>query len=87
MPATCRPTPRFSPPIRSRRAFAALMPKGFARPTAVELNNYWGNFGNALVAVIDKGTDPTTARRRRVHRDGQGQQEVAGSESSDSATL
>jgi arabinogalactan oligomer/maltooligosaccharide transport system substrate-binding protein len=43
------------------QAFAALMPAGFARPTAVQLNNYWGNFGNALVAVIDKGTDPTKA--------------------------
>ena len=43
------------------QSFAALMPSGFARPTAKELNNYWGNFGNALVAVIDKGTDPTKA--------------------------
>jgi arabinogalactan oligomer/maltooligosaccharide transport system substrate-binding protein len=43
------------------QTFAGLMPKGFARPTAAELNNYWGNFGNALVAVIDKGTDPTQA--------------------------
>jgi arabinogalactan oligomer/maltooligosaccharide transport system substrate-binding protein len=43
------------------QSFAALMPNGFARPTAKELNNYWGNFGNALVSVIDKGTDPTKA--------------------------
>jgi maltose-binding protein MalE len=42
------------------QSFSALMPSGFARPTAVELNNYWGNFGNALAAAIDKGTDPTT---------------------------
>ncbi len=41
------------------QSFAALMPSGFARPTAVELNNYWGNFGNALAAAIDKGEDPT----------------------------
>ncbi len=41
------------------QSFAALMPSGFARPTAKELNNYWGNFGNALVAAIDKGDDPT----------------------------
>jgi arabinogalactan oligomer/maltooligosaccharide transport system substrate-binding protein len=41
------------------QAFSALMPSGFARPTAVELNNYWGNFGNALAAAIDKGDDPT----------------------------
>jgi arabinogalactan oligomer/maltooligosaccharide transport system substrate-binding protein len=43
------------------QSFAALMPNGFARPTAKELTNYWGNFGNALVSVIDKGTDPTKA--------------------------
>jgi len=41
------------------QAFAALMPSGFARPTAKELNNYWGNFGNALAAAIDKGGDTT----------------------------
>ena len=43
------------------QSFAALMPKGFARPTSKALANYWGNFGNALVAVIDKGTNPTAA--------------------------
>jgi len=42
------------------QSFAALMPSGFPRPTAKELNNYWGNFGNALAAAIDKGDDPTT---------------------------
>lgn len=42
------------------KAFAALMPTGFARPTLKELNNYWGNFGNAIVAVVDKGNDPAT---------------------------
>ena len=47
--------------ITIAQAFAALMPKGFARPTLKQLDNYWGNFGNALVAVIDKGTDPTKA--------------------------
>jgi arabinogalactan oligomer/maltooligosaccharide transport system substrate-binding protein len=41
--------------------FANAIATGFPRPTAVELNNYWGNFGNAIAAVIDKGTDPTTA--------------------------
>jgi arabinogalactan oligomer/maltooligosaccharide transport system substrate-binding protein len=41
------------------QSFAALMPVGFARPTAKELNNYWPNFGNALVAAIDKGEDTT----------------------------
>jgi arabinogalactan oligomer / maltooligosaccharide transport system substrate-binding protein len=41
------------------QSFSALMPVGFARPTAIELNNYWGNFGNALAAAIDKGGDTT----------------------------
>ena len=41
------------------QSFSALMPSGFARPTAVELNNYWGNFGNALASAIDKGGDTT----------------------------
>jgi len=42
------------------QSFSALMPSGFPRPTAKELNNYWGNFGNALAAAIDKGSDPKT---------------------------
>ena len=41
------------------QSFAALMPSGFARPTAKELNNYWGNFGDALVKAIDAGGDST----------------------------
>ncbi len=43
------------------KGFADAIKTGFPRPTAKELNNYWGNFGNALTAVIDKGTDATTA--------------------------
>jgi arabinogalactan oligomer / maltooligosaccharide transport system substrate-binding protein len=43
------------------QGFANVIKTGFARPTAVELNNYWGNFGNAIVTVIDKGTAPTQA--------------------------
>ena len=43
------------------QAFAALMPKGFPRPTLAALNNYWGNFGTAITAVVDKGTSSTTA--------------------------
>jgi arabinogalactan oligomer / maltooligosaccharide transport system substrate-binding protein len=42
------------------QTFASLMPKGYPRPTLAALNNYWGNFGNALTAVIDKGSNPTT---------------------------
>jgi arabinogalactan oligomer/maltooligosaccharide transport system substrate-binding protein len=41
------------------QSFSALMPSGFARPTAIELNNYWGNFGNAIAAAVDKGDDTT----------------------------
>jgi len=41
------------------QSFSALMPSGFPRPTAKELNNYWGNFGNALASAIDKGSDST----------------------------
>jgi arabinogalactan oligomer / maltooligosaccharide transport system substrate-binding protein len=43
------------------QAFAALMPKGYARPTLAALNNYWGNFGDAITKVVDKGTDAATA--------------------------
>lgn len=43
------------------KSFAALMPTGYARPTLAALNNYWGNFGNAIVAVVDKGTDSAKA--------------------------
>jgi len=42
------------------KSFAALMPAGYARPTLAALNNYWGNFGNAIVAAVDKGSDPAT---------------------------
>ena len=43
------------------QSFASLMASGYPRPTLKELNNYWGNFGNALAAVVDKGTDPVAA--------------------------
>jgi arabinogalactan oligomer/maltooligosaccharide transport system substrate-binding protein len=43
------------------KGFADAVKTGFARPTVKQLDGYWGNFGNALVAVIDKGTDPTQA--------------------------
>jgi arabinogalactan oligomer/maltooligosaccharide transport system substrate-binding protein len=42
------------------KTFAGLMPTGYPRPTLAALNNYWGNFGNAIVAVVDKGTSATT---------------------------
>ena len=41
--------------------FATAIKTGFARPTAAELNNYWSNFGDALVKVIDAAKDSTAA--------------------------
>jgi maltose-binding protein MalE len=41
--------------------FQTAITTGFPRPTAKQLDNYWGNFGNAIVAVVDAGTDPATA--------------------------
>ncbi len=43
------------------KGFAEQIKTGFPRPTAKELDNYWGNFGNAIAAVVEKGTDPTKA--------------------------
>jgi arabinogalactan oligomer / maltooligosaccharide transport system substrate-binding protein len=43
------------------KGFSTAVETGFARPQIPELNNYWGNFGNALNEVLDKGTDPTAA--------------------------
>lgn len=43
------------------QGFADAAGTGLPRPQSKELNNYWGNFGDALNAVLDKGTDPATA--------------------------
>ncbi len=43
------------------KGFAQQIATGYARPTAKELDNYWGNFGNAIASVVEKGTNPTTA--------------------------
>lgn len=43
------------------QGFADAAATGLPRPQNKELNNYWGNFGDALNAVLDKGTDPTAA--------------------------
>jgi arabinogalactan oligomer/maltooligosaccharide transport system substrate-binding protein len=48
------------PSDATAKSFAALMPSGYPRPTLAALNNYWGNFGTAIVAVVDKGTSATT---------------------------
>jgi len=41
------------------QGFADQAANGLARPQNAELNNYWGNFGNALNEVLDNGGDPT----------------------------
>ena len=43
------------------QGFSTAVATGFARPQIVELNNYWGNFGDALNKVIDAGADPVAA--------------------------
>jgi arabinogalactan oligomer / maltooligosaccharide transport system substrate-binding protein len=43
------------------QGFADAAAGGLPRPQNAELNNYWGNFGNALNEVLDKAADPTTA--------------------------
>jgi arabinogalactan oligomer/maltooligosaccharide transport system substrate-binding protein len=57
IPANTKLVP--SDPITA--GFATQIQTGFPRPTAKELDNYWGNFGNAIAAVVEKGTDPTKA--------------------------
>ena len=43
------------------QGFADQAANGLARPQAKELDNYWGNFGDALTKVLDNGADPTEA--------------------------
>ncbi len=43
------------------QGFANAFKTGFPRSTAAQLNNYFTPFGNAIQAVIDKGTDPAAA--------------------------
>ena len=34
---------------------------GLPRPQVAQLDNFWGNFDNALALVIQKNTDPAKA--------------------------
>lgn len=43
------------------QGFAEAVANGFPRPQNKELDNFWGNFDNALNEVIDKGTDAQEA--------------------------
>jgi arabinogalactan oligomer/maltooligosaccharide transport system substrate-binding protein len=52
-------TIKITDPITQK--FAEAVKTGFPRPQVAELDNFWGNFDNALNSVIDKGTDPTAA--------------------------
>lgn len=52
-------TATISDPITE--GFALAVENGFPRPQVKELDNFWGNFDNALNEVIDKGTDPQVA--------------------------
>jgi arabinogalactan oligomer/maltooligosaccharide transport system substrate-binding protein len=41
--------------------FAEAVKTGFPRPQVPQLDNFWGNFDNALKEVVQKGTDPLVA--------------------------
>jgi arabinogalactan oligomer/maltooligosaccharide transport system substrate-binding protein len=43
------------------KGFADAVSTGFPRPQVKQLDNFWGNFGNALQLVLEKNEDPTKA--------------------------
>ncbi|HJZ46540.1 MAG TPA: extracellular solute-binding protein [Roseiflexaceae bacterium] len=43
--------------------FATAAATGYPRPQVKELDNFWGNFGDAVSNVIEKGTDPAQASK------------------------
>ena len=52
-------TIQISDPITQK--FGEAVASGFPRPQVPELDNFWGNFDNALNLVIQKNEDPTKA--------------------------
>ncbi len=66
-------TIQISDPITQK--FAEAVASGFPRPQVPQLDNFWGNFDNALNLVIQKGEDPAEGGHRRVRRDEHGQQD------------
>ena len=52
-------TIQISDPITQK--FAEAVASGFPRPQVPELDNFWGNFDNALNLVIQKNEDPAKA--------------------------
>jgi arabinogalactan oligomer/maltooligosaccharide transport system substrate-binding protein len=43
------------------QGFSDAVATGFPRPQVKQLDNFWGNFGNALQLVLEKGEDPVKA--------------------------
>jgi arabinogalactan oligomer/maltooligosaccharide transport system substrate-binding protein len=43
------------------QGFADAVSTGFPRPQVQQLDNFWGNFGNALQLVLESGTDAQQA--------------------------
>ena len=43
------------------QGFSDAVATGYARPQIAAMDNYWGNFGDALNQVLDKGADPVAA--------------------------
>jgi arabinogalactan oligomer/maltooligosaccharide transport system substrate-binding protein len=43
------------------KGFSDAVATGFPRPQVKQLDNFWGNFGNALQLVLEKGEDPVKA--------------------------
>lgn len=43
------------------QGFADAVATGFPRPQVEQLDNFWGNFGNALQLVLEAGEDPVKA--------------------------
>ena len=43
------------------QGFSDAVSSGYARPQIAATDNYWGNFGDALNTVLDKGADPVAA--------------------------
>ncbi|MEI7769586.1 MAG: extracellular solute-binding protein, partial [Chloroflexales bacterium] len=41
------------------KAFTAASLTGAPRPQVIELSGFWGNFGDAITALLDGGADPT----------------------------
>ena len=43
------------------KGFSDAVATGFPRPQIKQLDNFWGNFGNAQQLILETGADPVTA--------------------------